>query len=127
MAKKRNVVRIISESTARALMKDLKTMSLEEAGRRHGIRNVETIPRLIERAYVRAGRKVPKSVTRLGGESGGESVVKVGGKGTIIIPKKAVIDSFGFQKGSRFTVHQRGKKIYLTAAGPGQRRKASRR
>lgn len=125
MAKKGSVVRIISEATADTLMGDLVKMPLEKVGRKHGIRNASTIPRLVTRAYERAGRKIPAALRRLKGDSTSGTVVKVGKRGTIIIPKEAVVDSFGYRKGRRFSARRHGKKIILTAMGRTGRRKAS--
>ena len=117
MAKKSSVVRIISEATADKLMADLRKMPLEKVGRKHGIRNSGTIPLLVSRAYERAGRRVPAALKRMKGSSGQGAVVTVGKRGTIILPKEAVVDSFGYRKGSRFSARRHGKKIILTAIG----------
>ena len=119
MPKKRSVVRIISEERAVEILKDLRSMSLEEAGRKHGIRNVGTIPTLINSAYVRGGRKIPAALKKLPGAPAADRVISVGGKGTLIVPKEAVIDAFGFKKGRKFSVRKHGRKIILTALGRG--------
>ncbi len=125
MARKSRVVRIISEATADRLMADLGKMPLEKVGRKHGIQNAGTIPLLVSRAYERAGRRVPASLRRMKGQPGQDTVVTVGKRGTIILPKEAVVDGFGYKKGRKFIARRHGKKIILTAVGRTGRRKTS--
>ena len=46
-----------------------------------------------------------------------EFKLTVNKRGTVIIPKEAMIDSFRFAGGQAFVARRRGKKIILTAAG----------
>ena len=103
MPKKRSVVRIISEERAVEILKDLRSISLEKAGRKHVIRNVATIPTLIRSAYVRAGRKIPAALKKLQGAPAADRVVSVGGKGTLIVPKEALVTSANADRNSSGT------------------------
>jgi len=123
MKKSRTVVKRISLDTARALLKDIRTMSLEKTGARHGILNYETIPRLITRTFEREGKKVPRLPQRAASKGRPEPTVVVNGKGTIVLTKKIVV-AFGLGQGRKLTARRHGKKIILDIVPPARRRKA---
>ena len=112
MRKKKNVVRRISLDTARALLADIRTMSLEKVGTRHGIRNHETIPRLISRTFEREGKRVPKVLQKKAAAGRPAPAVAVNKKGTIVLPKE-IVSGFGLKTGQGLGVRKHGAKIVL--------------
>jgi AbrB family looped-hinge helix DNA binding protein len=125
MRKKKNVVRRISLDTARALLADIRTMSLEKAGNRHGIRNHETIPRLISRTFEREGKKVPKILQKKAAAGRSAQTVTVNKKGTIVLPKE-IVSAFGLKTGQTLSTRKHGAKIVLDIA-PRPRKMAAKK
>lgn len=123
MRKKRTVVKRISLDTARTLLRDIRTLSLEKTGARHGIKNYETIPRLISRTFEREGRRVPRLVQQgPAGISAGPTVA-VNRKGTIVLPKE-IVTSFGLGTGRKLSARRHGTKIVLDIVSRPRGRKA---
>lgn len=123
MRKKRTVVKRISLDTARTLLRDIRTMSLEKTGSRHGIKNHETIPRLIGRTFEREGRKVPRLVQKGARDGNAAPTVTVNLKGTIVLPKE-IVASFGLGTGRKLSARRHGTKIVLDIVSRPRGRKA---
>jgi len=127
MTVKGSTVRRISVETARKILGDLRVGDLEKAGKRHGIKNYQTIPLLIRRAYEREGLSVPRLPKRLAVGGGRNETVRVNRKGTIVIPRDIVVGLLGLKTGQRFTARRWGRKIVLTVDGTGPvKQKAAR-
>lgn len=58
---------------------------------------------------VKGGGQAKKAIPK-------EFTVKVGSKGTVILPKRAVVESFEYKAGQTFKVAKKRKKIILTAS-----------
>jgi len=86
--------------------------TLEELKKKYGLRGKSQLATAVFDALVKAGKLPPLSKS---GQKKSEVTVAVNKRGTIIIPKDAVIASFGAKMGQSYTVRKKGTKIILTA------------
>jgi hypothetical protein len=108
------------KSSARKASAILKTYaggaSLAELKKRFGIRGKGQLASAVLDALIVAGKMPPIARGRAKAPQT-EFRVAVNTRGTIVIPKDAVVESFKFAAGQAFSARRRGKKIILTVAG----------
>lgn len=88
--------------------------SLAELRDKYGIRGKSQLASAVLDALIESG-KMP-AINRFSAKKPAQSEypVAVNKRGTIVLPKAAVIDAFRFSQGQSFTARRRGKKIILT-------------
>jgi len=98
----------------------LKTYSagatLAELKDKYGIRGKGQLASAVLDALIKSGKMPALARGRAKKELPAEFKVTVNLRGTIVLPKDAVSDSFGFKQGQSFVARRRGKKIILTLA-----------
>ena len=92
--------------------------SLEELKKKYGLRGKSQLATAVFDALIKAGKLPPlQKVVPKTGANAKNVTVSVNKRGTIILPKDAVIGSFGSKVGQPYTIKKRGNKIILTAKG----------
>lgn len=92
--------------------------SLEELKKKFGIRGKSQLATAVLDSLIKAG-KMPPLVRKKSkaDEKPKEFKVSVNKRGTVILPKEAVIDTFKATEGQSYSVKRRGRKIVLTQLG----------
>jgi len=91
--------------------------SLTELKKKFGIRGKGHLASAVLDALISSGKMPPIGRGRAAKPAPTEFKVAVNRRGTIVLPKAAVVDAFRCAPGQKFTARRRGKKIILTAAG----------
>ena len=92
--------------------------TLAELKQKFGISGKSALASVVLEALIATGKMPP--IARGRGtrkEVPAEFKLAVNKRGTVVIPKEAVVDSFRFAEGQAFVARRRGKKIILTVAG----------
>ncbi len=92
--------------------------SLEELKRKFGIRGKSQLATAVLDSLIKAGKMPPlvPSKKQVSGKKK-EFTVSVNKRGTVILPKDAVISVFKAKEGQSYSVKKRGRKIVLTQVG----------
>ena len=92
--------------------------TLDELKKKSGLRGKSQLAAAVLDALIKAGKLPPLGRSATEKSATPKKVtVSVNKRGTIILPKDAVIGSFGSKVGQPYTVRKRGNKIILTAKG----------
>lgn len=91
--------------------------SLPELKAKFGIRGKSQLASAVLDALISTGKMPPIARARAKKAVPAAFTVAVNKRGTIVLPKDAVVDAFRCTVGQKFTARRRGKKIILTAAG----------
>jgi hypothetical protein len=105
----RNAATILKTYTAGATLAELK--------QKFGIRGKGQLAAAVLDALIASGKMPALARGRANKQVPREFTVAVNKRGTIILPKEAVGDSFRFTTGQKFLARRRGSKIVLTLAG----------
>jgi len=90
--------------------------TLAELRDKFGIKGKSQLASAVLDALIRSGKMPELARGRAKKELPLEFKVSVNMRGTIVLPKDAVSDAFGFTQGQSFTTRRRGKKIIMTLA-----------
>ena len=91
--------------------------SLAELKTKFGIRGKNQLASAVLDALISTGKMPPIARGRAKKAVPAAFPVAVNTRGTIVLPKEAVIDAFRCTIGQKFTARRRGKKLILTATG----------
>lgn len=105
-------------NTAAAILKRYAAgASLAELREKFGIRGKAQLATAVLNALIRAGKMPRLARGRAARPLPKEFKVAVNRKGTLVLPKAAVVDSFRLKPGQAFLARRRGRKIVLTLVG----------
>lgn len=103
--------------TASAILKTYSSgASLAELKEKYGIRGKSQLASAVLEALIASGKMPPLARGRRKKKLPSEFKVAVNKRGTIVIPKEAVVEAFRLKEGQTFSAKRRGKKIILTSA-----------
>ena len=102
----KNSAAILKTYTAGATLAELKA--------KHGIQGKSQLASAVLQALIESGKMPELARGRAKKAVPSDFAVAVNLRGTVVLPKEAVIDAFRFAKGQSFVARRRGKKIILT-------------
>lgn len=91
-----------------------KGASLAELKEKFGVKSKAHLAKILMDSMIASG-KLPSLKKNVVKAVPNEFTVAVNKRGTIVLPKDAVIDAFKMQVGQKLVVRKRGKKVILTA------------
>ena len=105
--------------SATAILKSYRAgATLDELKKKYGLRGKSQLATALFEALIKGGTLPPlRSAAPKASLKPRSVTVRVNKRGTIILPKDAVIDTFGSKVGQAYTIRKRGAKIILTAKG----------
>lgn len=89
-----------------------KGAGLAELKKEFGVKNKAHLAKILMESMIASG-KLPSLKKKTAKVVPKEFAVAVNMRGTIVLPKDAVIDAFKMQVGQKFVVRKRGEKIIL--------------
>ena len=92
--------------------------TLDELKAKYGIRGKSQLATAVLDSLIKEGKMPP--LARRGRKPSAKPKdfkVKVNKRGTVVLPKEAVVEAFGAKTGQTYSVKKRGKKIILTETG----------
>lgn len=115
-AKKKTIAKASKRSSPSAIFKHYTSgATLEDLKKKFGIRGRSQVASAVLATLIAKGKMPPlESRSRKKAAKPKEVTVSVNKRGTIILPKDAVVGAFGAKTGETYTVRKRGGKIILT-------------
>jgi len=108
----------MKRKSSSALVRDYTAgATLGELKKKYGIRGKTQLATAVLDSLIKEGKMPPLAPSGRGGAPDQRDFkVSVNRRGTLILPKEAVIEAFRAREGQAFTVRKRGRKIILTQA-----------